>query len=241
MGLHALILLAPQGDEADRVQALIGTSPMLALLAVFAGGMLTAANPCVIATIPLLMAYIGGRSDVRSLGRAAALSSAFVLGLSAAFAVMGIAAALAGQMLGDVGRFWDYAILVVCLLMGAHLVGLVELPMPNVRMTPRWSGVPGAIGLGALFGLVSTPCATPILVVVLAYVAGSGTSTAYGALLLAAYALGHSVLILVAGASAGAARTLVESRRLAKAGGILRIGAGVVIAAVGVAVFLQRS
>lgn len=239
MDLLALIAAVPQGDEASRVESLIQTSPWLAPLAVFVGGLLTAANPCVIATIPLLMAYVGAREDVSSWRRATALSGAFVSGLSLAFAAMGVVAALAGQMLGDVGRIWDYGILVVCLLMGAHLTGLLELPMPNVKMTPRWRGVPGAVGLGALFGLVSTPCATPILVVVLAYVAGSEASVAYGALLLLAYALGHSVLILVAGVSVGAARGLVESRRLAKLGAVLRVAAGVVIAAVGVVVFLQ--
>ena len=235
------IALLPQDDFASRIEALIAGSPWLAPLAVFAGGMLTAANPCVLATIPLLMAYVGGRDDVRSMRRAGALSAAFVTGLAVTFAVLGVIAALAGRMFGDVGRFWDYAILTVCLVMGAHLTGLLEVPMPNLSLRPRWRGVPGAFGLGALFGLVSSPCATPILVVVLAYVASTEASVAYGVLLLAAYALGHSVLILVAGASAGAARTLVESKRLARVGHAFRIVAGVVIAAVGVVVFLGRT
>jgi cytochrome c biogenesis protein CcdA len=89
--------------------------------------------------------------------------------------------------------------------------------------------------------VVSTPCATPILVVVMAYVASSGASLPYGAFLLFVYALGHSVLLFAVGASAGAARTLLESPRLARAGLWLRRGAGVLIAAVGVAVFLSRS
>ncbi len=153
-----------------------------------------------LATIPLLMAYVSGRDDVRSFRRGIVLSLAFVVGLSLTFALLGIVAALAGTMLGDVGRFWDYAILVVCLLMGAHLTGLLEVPMPSVNVTPKWRGLPGAFLLGGLFGAVSTPCATPILVVVLTYIAGSGASVSYGALLLVAYALGHSVLILAAGA-----------------------------------------
>ncbi|MBK8979030.1 MAG: cytochrome c biogenesis protein CcdA [Planctomycetes bacterium] len=236
-----MIPFADQGDDASRLAALIHDSPWLAPLAVFAGGMLTAANPCVLATIPLLMAYVGGRDDVRSVRRAVLLAAAFVVGLSLSFAVLGVVAALAGRMLGELGPFWDYAILGTCLLMGAHLTGLLEIPMPNVAATPRWRGVPGALGLGALFGLVSTPCATPILVVVLAYVAGSDASVPYGALLLTAYAFGHSVLILVAGVSAGAARSLVESKRLARIGHALRIAAGIVIACVGIAVFMERS
>jgi cytochrome c-type biogenesis protein len=184
------------------------------------------------------MAYVGARDDVRSFGRGVSLSLAFVVGLSMVFALLGVAAALAGAMLGDFGPVWDYVVLVVCLLMGAHLLGWVEVPLPSVSVSPRVRGMPGAVLLGGLFGVVSTPCATPILVVVLAYIAGSGSSPAYGALLLAAYALGHSVLILTAGASAGLARTLLRSERFTRTGRVLRAVAGVLVAAVGVFYFL---
>ena len=234
----ALSLLAVGTDWAAEAERLISASPWLAPLAVFDGGILTAANPCVLATIPLLMAYVSGRDDVRSFRRGMVLSLVFVAGLSVAFAALGVVAALAGTMLGDIGRFWDYAILVVCLLMGAHLTGLLEVPMPSVNVTPKWRGLPGAFLLGGLFGLVSTPCATPILVVVLTYIAGTGASVPYGALLLVVYALGHSLLILAAGASAGLAKGLVASKGLARAGKALRFAAGLLIAAVGVYLFL---
>ena len=234
----ALSLLAAGADWAAKAEGLISTSPWLAPLAVFVGGILTAANPCVLATVPLLMAYVSGRDDVRSFRRGIVLSLVFVAGLSLAFAALGVVAALAGTMLGDVGRFWDYAILAVCLLMGAHLTGLLEVPMPSVNVTPKWRGLPGAFLLGCLFGAVSTPCATPILVVVLTYIAGTGASVPYGALLLVFYALGHSLLILIAGASASAAKGLVASKGLARAGRVLRVAAGILIGAVGVYLFL---
>ncbi|MCU0726906.1 MAG: cytochrome c biogenesis CcdA family protein [Planctomycetes bacterium] len=236
-----LSLLAVGGDFAERAGRLISDAPWLAPLAIFAGGVLTAANPCVLATIPLLMAYVSGREDVRSFRRAVVMSLVFVAGLSIAFAALGVVAALAGTLLGDLGTFWDYAILVVCLLMGAHLVGLLEVPLPSVNVAPKWRGLPGAFLLGGLFGLVSTPCATPILVVVLTYIAGTGASVPYGALLLVFYALGHSVLILAAGASAGLARGLVASKGLAVTGRVLRIAAGILIAAVGVWLFMGRA
>lgn len=233
-----LSLLAAGTDWAAQAERLIASSPWVAPLAIFVGGILTAANPCVLATIPLLMAYVSGRDDVRSFRRGVLLSLVFVAGLSLSFAALGVVAALAGTMFGDIGRFWDYAILVVCLLMGAHLTGLLEVPMPSVNVTPKWKGLPGAFLLGCLFGLVSTPCATPILVVVLTYIAGTGASVTYGALLLVVYALGHSLLILLAGASASLAKGLVASKGLATAGRVLRFAAGILIAAVGVYLFL---
>lgn len=233
-----LNLLATETDLAATAQRLIAQSPWIAPAAVFAGGVVTAANPCVLATVPLLMAYVGARDDVRSFSRGVALSLAFVAGLSSVFALLGVFAALAGTMMGDFGPVWSYVVLAVCLLMGAHLLGWVEVPLPSATVSPRVRGLPGAVILGGLFGVVSTPCATPILVVVLAYIAGSGSSPLYGALLLASYALGHSVLILAAGASAGLAKTLLSSERFARAGRVLRGVAGVLIAAVGVFLFL---
>ncbi len=96
----------------------------------------------------------------------------------------------------------------------------------------------GAFLLGLLFGVVSTPCAVPILAVLLAYV-GSRGNVVYGGFLLLVYALGHSALILVAGTSMGAAKKLIESKGLRKANLVLQKVAGVIIILVG-AYFLFR-
>jgi sulfite exporter TauE/SafE len=69
--------------------------------------------------------------------------------------------------------------------------------------------------------------------VLLTYLAGAGASLAYGAFLLLVYGLGHSVLILIAGTSMGAARTLIENRNATLALGILRRVAGLAVVLVG--------
>ena len=74
------------------------------------------------------------------------------------------------------------------------------------------SGFGGAVLLGALIGTVMSPCATPALAAALA-IAGSGAalgaSMAWGAALLLAYGIGHSVLLLLAGAMPSAASALI--------------------------------
>jgi Cytochrome C biogenesis protein transmembrane region. len=87
--------------------------------------------------------------------------------------------------------------------------------------------------LGLLFGVVSAPCAAPILVVLLTYLAGSGSSVPWGGTLLLVYALGHSVLILLAGTSMGAARVLIENKKATRALELLRRAAGALIILVG--------
>jgi cytochrome c biogenesis protein CcdA len=90
----------------------------------------------------------------------------------------------------------------------------------------------GAFLLGLLFGVVSTPCAVPILAVLLAFVAKKG-NVIYGGFLLFVYALGHSALVLVAGTSVGAAKGLLESKGLRRTHGIIQKIAGVLIIAIG--------
>jgi len=215
----------------------INTNPWLAILAVFTGGFLTASNPCVIAMIPLMMSFVVGRKEERpGVPRAFLLSLTFVLGLSITFMIMGMVAALAGKMYGDVSGSLNWLVAVVCVVMGLHLMGVLSVPIPSLgtRIQPRMRGLLGSLVLGLLFGLVSTPCAAPILVVLLTYLAGSGASVTYGGMLLLVYALGHSLLILVAGTSMGAARTLIENKKMIRTMDILRRGAGVVVLLVGI-------
>lgn len=214
----------------------VQSSPGLALLAVFVGGVLTAASPCVLAMIPLMISFVAGRKEERpSMLRAFSLSLVFVLGLSASFVALGMLAALAGTIYGEVSSLWSWIVAGVCLVMGLHLMGLFTVPIPSLagRVQPRARGLAGALVLGLLFGLVSAPCAAPILVVLLTYLAGSGASVLWGGVLLLTYALGHSVLILAAGTSAGAARSMLENKKMTHVMGLLRKGAGVTIVLVG--------
>ena len=221
---------------ANRAGDYIHTNPWLAVVAVFLGGMVTASNPCVLAMIPLMMSFVAGRQE-RSVGplRALGFSLAFVAGLSITFTVLGVTAAMTGSLYGEVSGAWNWIVAAICLGMGLHLLGALPFTIPvPAGILPRTRGALGALVLGLLFGVVSAPCAAPILIVLLTYLATSGSSIPYGALLLFAYGLGHSVLILVAGTSMGAARKLVESRRLTRATEVMRRAAGALVVAVGV-------
>ncbi len=221
-------LLANVGDT-------IHQSPAIALVAVFLGGLLTASNPCVLVIIPLMMSLVAGqRGGEVGPARAFAHSLAFILGLSITFTLLGVITALAGTLYGDISPVWNWVVATVCLVMGLHLMGVLEFTLPTpVAFQPKTTGVVGALLMGLLFGVVSTPCAAPILVVLLTYLASGTASVPYGAVLLLTYALGHSVLILIAGTSMGLARKLIESKRVTRASDILRRAGGVAVVCVG--------
>lgn len=213
---------------------IIQTNHWLAPLAAFLGGILTASNPCVLIMIPLMIGFTAGNKESRGIVSSLAFSGVFVIGLSLTFTLLGIIAALGGRLLGDVGGYWKYIVALVALVMGVHLLGFFQFSF-SIPINTKFlrKGMLGSLLLGMLFGVVSTPCAVPILVLLLTYIAAKSSSLFYGGILLLFYALGHCALILVAGVSMGAARVLIESKGSKKVSSILRKIGGVLIILVG--------
>ncbi len=215
----------------DTLIQIIQNNVWLAPLAALVGGMLTAANPCVIASVPLMMAYVAGQEGNRRVLRSFLLSLTFAIGLTIVFSVMFLATWAASSVLK--ANWWLYVAAAVCLLMGLHLLGVLHFKIPApAGIQPSQKGFVGALLLGMLFGLVSLPCAGPILLVLLSIIPLKGA--AFGGTLLVAYSLGHCVLILIGGTSMGLVQTLVASKGLQHANVWSKRVAGVLVMGVGV-------
>ncbi len=195
----------------SNIQHIIQNQHGLAFVAVFVGGLISAASPCVLAAIPLIIGYVGGYSEGNK-RKAALFSLVFVLGLSITFTLLGAAASAMGQFLGFMGKWLYFGLALIAVLMGLQLMGVISVPLPfqKTRMV-RTKGLLGAFVLGILTGTVSSPCATPVLAVILAYVSTQGDMM-YGGSLLFVYALGHCALIFVAGLSVGMTESIVSSK-----------------------------
>ena len=186
-------------------------NPLLAYLGVFLGGVLSSSSPCVLATIPLVIGYVGGYSE-GDRRKALLYSLTFILGLSLTFTVLGAIASVIGGLFGMISRTWYFVVGGIAVAIGLQLVGLYELnlPIPG-HIQPRQRGLLGAFLLGLVFGIISSPCATPILALILTFVATKG-EVAYGTSLLFIYALGHCALIFLAGTAAGFAESFIKSK-----------------------------
>jgi cytochrome c-type biogenesis protein len=185
------------------------------LLAALAGGILTSASPCVLAAVPVAVGFVGGQASGPR--RAWVLSLSFVAGMNMALLVMGLLAARLGLLMGTLPGPWLAAVgalvMVTAIWMWRSSAMNCGIALPGaMQRRLAQSGVWGAVVLGALIGTVMSPCATPALAAALA-IAGSGAalgaSMAWGAALLLAYGLGHSVLLLLAGAMPSAASALI--------------------------------
>jgi cytochrome c-type biogenesis protein len=204
----------------------------LALLLVFAGGVLTSIGPCNMAMIPLIIGYVGGSHDLTR-GRSFMLSATFATGLAITFMLLGVVVSFVGGLVGAEHAWFYYIVAGICILVGLQLLGVIHLPMPDFLAAQRekvtWRGVPGALALGLVSGLVASQCATPVLAAILTYVMAEG-AVVYGALLLFVYALGRGVPIVVAGTFTGALKQFRAfgrwTRALEKLSGATIIGVG---------------
>jgi cytochrome c-type biogenesis protein len=195
----------------SNIQNVIQNQHGLAFAAVFLGGIVSAASPCVLAAIPLIIGYVGGYSE-GSKKKAALYSLVFIVGLSITFTLLGAAASVMGQFLGFMGRWLYLGLAVIAIAMGLQLMGIISVPLPFQKTRAvKTKGLLGAFLLGMLTGTVSSPCATPVLAVILAYVSTQGDMV-YGGSLLFVYAIGHCALIFVAGLSIGLTESIINSR-----------------------------
>ena len=206
--------------------------PLLAFGVVFLAGLVSSASPCVLTSIPLVLGFAGGYAD-GDRTRAFLFSLCFVLGLALTFTALGAAAALFGTLFGSLGGGWYLAVGILALVLGGHMIGLYRLRLPSLPVVqPHRRGLMGAFVLGLFFGVVSSPCATPALVVMLAFVATRGEML-YGVALLFVYALGHCVLMMAAGTFAGFVESFARARGVADVSAWAQRLGGALVALVG--------
>ncbi len=204
--------------------------PLIAL----AAGLLTSLMPCSLSSVPLVIGYVGSAAGQDSDKRKALkLSLTFALGLTLAFVALGLLAALAGRLMGGMTRWWYLALGVLMILMALQTWELFEIiPSSYLVSRSKRRGYLGAFLAGTLGGLFSSPCSTPVLIALLAMVAGEG-QLLRGVLLLLLYAAGHSALSVVAGTSAGFAQRLTRDPKYGRLSQVLRIVLGSLILLMG--------
>jgi cytochrome c biogenesis protein CcdA len=217
----------------------IESSSVLAPFAAFLGGALTALNPCVLAMIPMMVglaAGIAGKTAETAPGtkvwkQTLRYSLLFVAGFALELVLLFTVFATAASWLQ--AGWWKYVLVGICGVVGLHLIGLLPIPTISLRpSTSRLAGTMGALIFGFLFGLISLPCTGPVLLLLIGLVPRIGVPRA--GMLLFLYGLGHSLLIVVAGTSVGAATALIQSKRLQSGARRIRQAAGVLILGGGV-------
>jgi len=212
----------------EHLSSLIAETAWLAPILALAAGVLASFTPCSLSSIPLVIGYVGGTGQ-RDTRRAFRLSLVFVIGSAVTFTVLGVIASMAGRLIGSSGSWWYILLGVLMVLMALQIWGIFEIiPSSYLISKNTKRGYAGAFIAGILGGIFSSPCSTPVLIVLLAFVAGKG-SILWGILLLFLYSIGHGVLAIVAGTSIGFVQKLTASEKYGKTSTILKIAMGMII------------
>jgi cytochrome c-type biogenesis protein len=180
----------PIGLSAEAVARQTVTAPLL----VFAAGIASSFGPCVAPRFVALAACTAQSS------RPKLLLATFIAGLVSAYASFGIASSL----FGGLHAYSSLVYLAVCLgLLAGGIVTIVRAEHDDHLSSDsalRQRSLGAVFFLGASFAFVISPCCTPLVAMILAYTSLVGRR-AYGAALLAAFALGHAFPLLVYGSA----------------------------------------
>ena len=213
----------------------------IGLLTSFGAGVVSFLSPCVLPLVPGYVSYVASDALIVSdepPGKLAALglSLCFVLGFSTVFVILGASATSIGQLLLSYRYEANLVGGAVVILLGLFMMGLAKMPwlQREFRLHVNLGGgrPVAAYVIGIAFAFGWTPCIGPVLGAILTTSAVSAT-VAQGVFLLSLYSLGLGLPFLAAAVFTDS--LMLRLRRLRQLGRSLQLGAGAVVAAMGVA------
>jgi cytochrome c-type biogenesis protein len=214
----------------------------LSLAVAFAAGVVSFASPCVLALVPVYLAFlaeVAAGSPAGTASRRSVLVQAvlFSLGFSAVFITLGVSAGLLGVRLfagPGVRQIVGIAVIVLGFLMTGAAGPVLDRFRPPISPSAPASGRSGrAFLLGALVAVGWTPCIGPVLGAILAMGASAQDAPA-ATLLMVAYSAGLALPFLVAAVALPRIQPLLEwlrrhHRSIAVVSGIAVMAVGVLI------------
>lgn len=207
-------------------------APFIALFA----GILTSVTPCSLSSIPLVIGYVGGTGK-KDTKRSFKLSLVFSLGMAITFTALGVLASILGKLMQGTGAWWYLVLGILMVLMALQTWEIFNfIPSTYLTSKNKKRGYMGALLAGILGGIFSSPCSTPVLIVLLGIVAQGG-NIIWGILLLLLYSVGHSILVIIAGTSYGFVQKLTSSGQYGKFSTVLKYIMGALILLIGFYMF----
>ncbi|TKV07327.1 protein-disulfide reductase DsbD [Citrobacter sp. wls619] len=190
-------------EEQSQPAAQLPFSALWALLI----GIGIAFTPCVLPMYPLISGIVLGGKQRLSTGRALLLTFIYVQGMALTYTALGLVVAAAGLQF-QAALQHPYVLIglaIVFTLLALSMFGLFTLQLPSSLQTRltlmsnrQQGGSPGSVfTMGAIAGLICSPCTTAPLSAILLYIAQSGNMWLGGGTLYL-YALGMGLpLILI--------------------------------------------
>ncbi len=195
---------------SETLTSMLEAYPLLSPLIAFLMGVLTSISPCSLSSLPLVIAYVSQTTTETKKGFLYSLL--FALGTAITFSLLGLIAISLGEVMRGAGSWWYILLGILMVLLALQSWNVISVvPSANLLQKNQRRGYLGALIAGFLMGLFSSPCATPMLISLLAFITLS-ESTFYSMLLIFFFSLGHGVLSVVAGTSSTFIRRIRNTR-----------------------------
>lgn len=223
-----------------QVNAWMGAGLALAALGCFLWGMISVLlSPCHLASIPLVIAYVGGQEQLIKGRQAVQYAILFSTGLFLTIVLVGVICALLGRMLGDVGPYWSMAVGLILIWVAIDMLGLTKCSIPGALMGRlKIRGALGAFVLGLAYGVLSGSCTFGFIAPILAIITVQ-QQVLTGVLFILLFATGHCLPIAVAGSSTATVKRLLANSSFSRASDWFRKGAGALIGGLGLYFIFQ--
>ncbi|WP_085298782.1 protein-disulfide reductase DsbD [Cognaticolwellia mytili] len=199
-------------EQHQLADMLKSDSVWLTLAAFFVGGLLLSFTPCVFPMYPILTGIIVGQGDKLSTKKAFTLSFFYVQGMAVTYTILGIVVAIAGAQFQAMFQHPVVliALSVLFIFLALSMFGVFNLALPSswqnklnqVSSSQKGGSYVGVLVMGAISGLVASPCTTAPLTGALLYISQSG-DILLGASALYALSLGMGLPLLILGSSGG--------------------------------------
>ena len=198
--------------DFTHISTQLSSSPLTALPILFIAGVLTSLAPCIYPMIPITAAIVGGSAvgeAPRARSQTVLLTFAYVLGLSLAYASVGLFAGLTGTLFGSVSTNpWVYFAMANLLILAAlAMLEVIPVRVPAWLLTRaatagKGGSLYGVFVMGAASGLVAAPCSAPVMAAVLTWVTAT-KSGVLGFIYLFVFSLGMCTLLVMVGLFSG--------------------------------------
>lgn len=216
----------------------ISDNTILAVILSFFAGVVASFSPCTLSSIPLLIGYVQG-NGVKDDKKALRYSIIFSIGIALTFTSIGVITAIIGKAFLGAGKFWYIILALIMIVSGLQVMNIINIfgdKKDACKIPKKREGFLEVFFLGIVSGVLASPCATPIMAAIIAFIAASG-NLPLGVIMLLMYSMGHSILIILAGTSFGFVEKIAYSEKGQKVGNILKNILGVIIILVGFYLF----
>jgi len=211
------------------MQEAVSNPGPITFLLIFSAGLLTSLGPCSLSLMPLTIAYIGGSKNKNNQVKILSFCSGVIFSL----VLLGALSGFLGKIYGQIPHIFTTGISIFAIIMGLNLLGLIRFQLPNSPdlkfIENRVPPFLAPMVTGAAFGLASSPCITPVLATLLAWVS-QAKNPLISLIFLFFFGLGQVMPLIIVGFTTETLKKLLEFRKFSQ---VIPIFSGFILISLG--------